>query len=251
MQDIWDYLLLAGTLIFVISFINALFSHPKEYNFEKIFSGLNHSKSPRVGDVKLVYHTYHGFLQCGTHQTEHRVWLPSEDARELLWRLLWFNLTHGIFGIEAVFVPFLAVFNYFSQLKSINRQEFQTAFLVRDPKPGQANGARENEVPQAFQAEVPVAEVPIAEVPVTEVPVTEVPVAEVPVAEKREASRTSKVFAILSVPTFVFQPLGFVFAVVTVILTRKTTGWPKTVGLILILAYLVLLALIVLIILIE
>ena len=226
MQDIWDYLLLAGTLIFVISFINALFSHPKEYNFEKIFSGLNHSKSPRVGDVKLVYHTYHGFLQCGTHQTEHRVWLPSEDARELLWRLLWFNLTHGIFGIEAVFVPFLAVFNYFSQLKSINRQEFQTAFPVRDPKPGQANGACENEVPQAFQAEVPV-------------------------AEKREASRTAKVFAILSVPTFVFQPLGFVFAVVTVILTRKTTGWPKTVGLILILAYLVLLALIVLIILIE
>src|SRR5580704_4501207 len=51
--------------------------------------------SPQIGEVALVYHTYHGVLAWFT-QTEHRVYLPPEQARALLGRLFRFNLVWGL-----------------------------------------------------------------------------------------------------------------------------------------------------------
>ena len=90
------------------------------------FAGLDLHGSPRSGDVCFVYHTYRGFLVWFV-QDEHRVCAPPEDARLLLTRLLRFNLTWGMLSYGLLFVPLIAIGNYFSQKRSIEKQERELA----------------------------------------------------------------------------------------------------------------------------
>ena len=69
----------------------------------------------------LTYHTYHGFIAWFT-QTPHQVALPPDDARKLLGRLLRFNLMWGLVTYGALFIPPLAILNYFAQRRSIAKQ---------------------------------------------------------------------------------------------------------------------------------
>ncbi len=85
------------------------------------FNGLAVHEQPAPGDVSFVYHTYRGLLIWVT-QDEHIVYAPPEDAEKLLNRLLRFNLTWGMLSYGLLFVPFLAIGNYKSQLKSIRAQ---------------------------------------------------------------------------------------------------------------------------------
>ena len=86
------------------------------------FEGLDISETPRPGDVSIRYHTYRGFLLWFT-QNEFAVHAPPKDARILLGRLMRFNLTWAMPGAGLVFVPFLAIGNYFTQSISIDRQQ--------------------------------------------------------------------------------------------------------------------------------
>lgn len=89
---------------------------------QRCFEGLELHETAQPGDVTFVYHTYRGVLVC-TVQEEHQVSAPPETARTLLKRLLRYNLTWGMRTNAVVFIPLLAVGNYFSQKSSIARQE--------------------------------------------------------------------------------------------------------------------------------
>lgn len=89
---------------------------------ERCFSGIEWRVVPELGDVKFEYHTYRGFLLWWT-QTEHQVAAPPNEARRLLKRLLRFNLTWGLLTGMILILPFLAVGNYYAQLRAIARQE--------------------------------------------------------------------------------------------------------------------------------
>ena len=88
--------------------------------FQK-YDGLDVHETQQPGDVQFVYHTYRG-LFLWFIQEEHRVSATPEDARTLLGRLLRFNLSYGLLSYGLVFVPFLAVGNYITQLRSVNKQ---------------------------------------------------------------------------------------------------------------------------------
>jgi len=90
------------------------------------FSGLDLHDAPQSGDVCFVYHTYRGFFLWFV-QDEHRVCASPEDAKLLLARLLRFNLTWGMLSYGLLFVPLLAVGNYFAQKRSIKKQERELA----------------------------------------------------------------------------------------------------------------------------
>jgi hypothetical protein len=85
------------------------------------FEGLELHEFPQPGDVRFIYHTYRGFLLWFV-QEEHHVCAPPQDARVLLGRLLRFNLTWGMLSGGFVFVPLLAIGNYFTQRRSIAKQ---------------------------------------------------------------------------------------------------------------------------------
>lgn len=89
-------------------------------------AGLDLHETAQPGDVYFVYHTYRGFLVWFV-QDEHRVCAPPEDARVLLTRLLRFNLTWGMLSYGLLFVPLLAIGNYFAQKRSIEKQERELA----------------------------------------------------------------------------------------------------------------------------
>ena len=76
----------------------------------KKFDGIDVHESPQQGDVQFVFHTYHGFLVFFV-QTPHRVSCPPNEARKLLSRLHWFNLSWGVLSQGCLFVPFLSFFN--------------------------------------------------------------------------------------------------------------------------------------------
>ncbi len=97
----------------------------------KRFVGLNLRDSPQRGDVTFVYHTYRG-LFAWVIQTEHRGWASPEDARTLLGRLLRFNLTWGMLSCGLVFIPWIAIGNYYAQKRSIKNQERQFAANTED-----------------------------------------------------------------------------------------------------------------------
>ena len=79
-------------------------------------------KFPNKGDVRLVYDTYHGVLFYGV-RTNYDFWMAADDARTLLDRLLWFNLTWGLFTLLFFLVHPLSLFHYFWQRQSIASQE--------------------------------------------------------------------------------------------------------------------------------
>jgi len=97
---------------------------------QKRFVGLNLHDSREPEDVCFVYHTYRGFLVWFV-QEEHRVCAPAADARELLARLLRFNLTWGMLSYGFLFVPFIAIGNYYAQRRSIEKQEREVAATSR------------------------------------------------------------------------------------------------------------------------
>ncbi len=88
---------------------------------EKCFEGIELHNETKPGDVMFVYHTYRGIIVWVT-QTEHRVIAPPADAERLLDRLLRFNLTWGIWSYGMVFIPFIAMGNYYAQRRSIRQQ---------------------------------------------------------------------------------------------------------------------------------
>lgn len=88
---------------------------------QRCFDGIHLKDFAGTGDVQLVYHTYRGLLLWAT-QDEHRVIVSADDARKLLGRLLRFNLTWGMLSYGMLFIPFLAIGNYYAQLRSIQRQ---------------------------------------------------------------------------------------------------------------------------------
>ena len=90
-------------------------------SLERTYFDLAIHPDPMPDDVTLTYHTYHGFIAWFT-QTRHQVALPPEDARILLGRLLRFNLSWGLLTYGALFIPPLAILNYFSQRRSIAAQ---------------------------------------------------------------------------------------------------------------------------------
>lgn len=85
------------------------------------YRGLSVRSTPLPGDVSFNYHTYRGLLIWFT-QDEHQVSAAPEEARCLLRKLLQFNLTWGLLSYGLAFVPFLAVYNYLVQRRSITRQ---------------------------------------------------------------------------------------------------------------------------------
>jgi len=76
---------------------------------------------PRPGDVRLVFHTYSGFLAYVDQQT-HNLVLPAEQARQLVTRMHWYNLKHGFFAYGALFIPLFSFFEWRSQLRKIDAQ---------------------------------------------------------------------------------------------------------------------------------
>ncbi len=98
-------------------------------SLERAYAGLQIHTSLAPGDVFLVYHTYQGFFAWGT-ETEHRVFLPLDDARELLGRLLRFNLTWGLLAHGGILVVPVAIWNYWLQRRSLTTQETGAAFSL-------------------------------------------------------------------------------------------------------------------------
>jgi hypothetical protein len=90
-------------------------------------------EQPNPGDVSFVYHTYSG-LFVWFWQMEHRVNAPIEDAEKLLKRLLRFNLTWGLLAPGMVFIPLLAIGNYYVQKSNIRRQAAQENPRNRDDR---------------------------------------------------------------------------------------------------------------------
>jgi hypothetical protein len=88
----------------------------------KRFQDLEIHDPSQPGDILLVYHTYHGVLAWFT-QTEHKVHLRPDQARELLGRLLRFNCIWGLTAHGGLLVPPLSIVNYFIQRRSISTQE--------------------------------------------------------------------------------------------------------------------------------
>ena len=88
----------------------------------KRYEGIEIHDPPQDGDVQFVFHTYHGFIVV-MMQTEHRISCSPDDARELLSRFHRFNLCWGLLGPGLVYVPFLTFGNYYTQRRSIAKQE--------------------------------------------------------------------------------------------------------------------------------
>jgi len=87
----------------------------------RCYDGIKAHESPQPGDAVFVYHTYRGLLLWST-QDEHRVAAPPADAERLLGRLLRFNLIWGMLSYGMLFIPLLAVLNYYSQRRAIREQ---------------------------------------------------------------------------------------------------------------------------------
>lgn len=98
------------------------YEHFARRSLKRRYNDLEIHSDPQPEDVILSYHTYHGFLAWFT-QTPHHVALPPKDARKLLGRLLRFNLMWSLVTLGAIFIPPLAILNYFAQRRSITAQE--------------------------------------------------------------------------------------------------------------------------------
>ncbi|MDP1799023.1 MAG: hypothetical protein Q8K78_16130 [Planctomycetaceae bacterium] len=98
-------------------------------SLERCYVGLNPHETRQPGDVQVVYHTYRGFLVWFI-QDEHRVSLPVKHAELLLKRLLRFNLTWGMMSYGLLFVPLLAIGNYYVQRRSVARQQREMVDLT-------------------------------------------------------------------------------------------------------------------------
>ena len=71
--------------------------------------------------VSFTYHTYDGNIVYAM-QRKHTFELPLPVAKHVLDRLMRYTLKHGIFAVGGALTPFLAYFNYRTQLRSIEGQ---------------------------------------------------------------------------------------------------------------------------------
>ena len=125
---LWRLVLTALFILFLLGVVAGLvyflYSGGSKSLFRKVlfknYEGLALHKTRQPGDVELTYHTYRGFIFWFI-QDEHRVYAPRNDALALLGRLLKFNLTYGLMSYGMIFIPFLAIGNYYAQKKKIDR----------------------------------------------------------------------------------------------------------------------------------
>lgn len=80
------------------------------------------------GAVRIVFHRYTGFLLTMRQERIDAI-LPFDDAETALRQARRHNLTRGLLGPGAVFVPILALFEFRSQMKKVQaaREEKQVA----------------------------------------------------------------------------------------------------------------------------
>ena len=113
--------LIAVPLLLIVFPLYLLFGGLRTFALKPLkrcYAGIEVHASPEPGDVECVYHTYRGLFLWVT-QDEHRFFATAEDAERLLGRLLRFNLTWGLLSYGMFFIPFLAIGNYYAQIKSI------------------------------------------------------------------------------------------------------------------------------------
>ena len=97
------------------------FNRHAEAALWRTYDGLDANLTPRKGDVRLRFHTYHGLLLWFV-QTEHDGFLTPDRARELLGRLNRYNCSWGILSRGLVIVPALSFGNYLVQSRTIRAQ---------------------------------------------------------------------------------------------------------------------------------
>jgi hypothetical protein len=90
---------------------------------ERIYAEVGVNEPPGHGEplVEIEFYTHHGLL-FWTTETKHQLTLPYEKAGELLRRLHRFNLKWGILAYGALFIPFISLFNCWSQRRRMRRQ---------------------------------------------------------------------------------------------------------------------------------
>jgi multisubunit Na+/H+ antiporter MnhB subunit len=114
---------LIGLLALVFSLLDG-YERWAQRSLERKYAGLDIHEFQHPGDVKVSYHTCHGVLIWFT-VAHHCVWLPPDQARLLLGRLLRFNLCWGLLARGGIFVGPLAIVNYIAQRRSVNAQEIE------------------------------------------------------------------------------------------------------------------------------
>ncbi|HZL35120.1 MAG TPA: hypothetical protein VFC78_07410 [Tepidisphaeraceae bacterium] len=85
------------------------------------YDGVSGIRPPGVslpGDVRLVFHTYSGFLVY-FDQVRHDVVLPAQEARVVLGRMLRHNLTVGLLSWGGVFALVFSWMEYRRESKKI------------------------------------------------------------------------------------------------------------------------------------
>ena len=129
MQDFLEKAFVLGMLavVFIIligvPILAIRIRRPKpEKKFRKVFDGVEFNNANGPGLVELRYHTYDGILMWFV-QTEHHIYLKPNDAREVLRRMLRYNLSWGLLAAGGLLVPLVAIPSYFGQKKTIASQE--------------------------------------------------------------------------------------------------------------------------------
>jgi len=117
-----------GGLVWLVLQLYRWFRRCAESDVRQAYEDLRPHWPAREGDVAVRFHTYYGFLVRHT-VTEHRFALPAEEARILLARLNQHNLRWGLLCELVVVVPLVSLVNYWTQLRSIRRQEADHLFL--------------------------------------------------------------------------------------------------------------------------
>jgi hypothetical protein len=81
-------------------------------------TGIPPPGEPQAGEVRLVFHTYSGFLVY-TIQRKHDLVLPTDQAQILLDRMYKYNLTRGLFAYLPFFIAVLTFLEYRKRSKKI------------------------------------------------------------------------------------------------------------------------------------
>jgi hypothetical protein len=88
--------------------------------FYEGIKGIRPSAECGPGEVRLVFHTYSGFLVFAD-QRKHDIVLPASEARILLRRLFKHNVTWGLLAYAGLLVPLVSCPEYLKQSKKIKK----------------------------------------------------------------------------------------------------------------------------------
>jgi len=113
-------LIIIGVTVVGIFMFRA-FRWTQEAKFRRVYDGIVFQSVPKPDTVLVTFCTYDGFLAWVT-ETTHHGYATADDARLLLRRLHYYNLTWGLFCYGMIFVPFISFFHYRQQMKAIDRQ---------------------------------------------------------------------------------------------------------------------------------